>query len=98
MNEIICLTLATNLIERVLDEKVTLVTITENLEKLDKNKSGKVVVELTKSKCKFVFKKMHGIWGAVDTNGNWLPFAYIPYENVDEMANTVRKVLNNEQD
>lgn len=65
----------------------------DKLNQLDKNKSGSVTIDLTKSNLRVHFAKVFGKWGAMTENGDWSPLENIPIETIDKMLLDVSNVL-----
>lgn len=72
----------------------TIENLNNNLNTLDKDKSGVVSVSLTISEIQFKFVKVLGEWGVMTAKGSWEPFRIIPMGAVEKMADAVQNVVN----
>lgn len=95
MNEKIVLSLLAMMIANDLEQSNdTIENLNNNLDILDKDKSGVVNVSLTISGLRFKFVKVLGEWGVMCANGSWEPFRIIPMTHIEDMANAVNKLVN----
>lgn len=86
----LCMILALVQLE-IVAEKVNV--LKDKLNQLDKNKSGSVTIDLTKSNLRVHFVKVLGKWGAMTENGDWSPLENIPLKTIDKMLLDVTNVL-----
>lgn len=76
---------------KIVAEKINV--LKDKLNQLDKNKSGSVTIDLTKSNLRVHFVKVLGKWGAMTENGDWSPLENIPLKTIDKMLLDVTNVL-----
>lgn len=86
----LCMILALVQME-IVAEKINV--LKDKLNQLDKNKSGSVTIDLTKSNLRVHFVKVLGKWGAMAENGDWSPLENIPLKTIDKMLLDVTNVL-----
>jgi hypothetical protein len=86
----LCMILALVQLE-IVAEKINV--LKDKLNQLDKNKSGSVTIDLTKSNLRVHFVKVLGKWGAMTENGDWSPLENIPFKTIEKMLLDVTNVL-----
>jgi len=68
----------------------------DTLAKRDPQHPDRVDINLTESNECYKFGRVFGKWGLLTSNGNWTDLENIPLSIVEEVADYVQKVVNNQ--